>query len=55
MVWYSGCRLTDVGSIDETEEVQQHNCWDDHEVNLGSQLGLCFGIELNERIAISII
>jgi hypothetical protein len=30
------CRLTDVGSIDEAEEIKDEDCRDDHEVDLST-------------------
>lgn len=37
--------LTDVGSVNEAEEVEDCYGWDDVQVNLPSQAGLCFRVK----------
>ena len=44
--------LTDVGSVDEAEQVEQGDCGYDHEVNLEPQLGFGFGVDVHERVAV---
>lgn len=45
--------LTDVGTIDEAEKVQERNSWDDIQINLQTKLTLGDRIKLNDRVAVS--
>jgi len=45
--------LTDVGSIDEAEKIEQSYCRHDVEVDFPSQFSFCDRVEVNNRIAIS--
>lgn len=46
--------LTNVGSVDEAEQIQQGDGRDDHKVNLSSQLGLGAGVKLDQGVAVSV-
>jgi hypothetical protein len=46
---------TNIGTINKAEEIEHKHGGDDHQVNLESQLGLCLGIKVDERVAISVI
>jgi hypothetical protein len=45
--------VTDVGSVDEAEEIEEGYCRDDHEIDLETEFGLGLGVDLDERMAIS--
>jgi len=47
------CVLTDVCSVDEAKEVEERYRWNDHEVDLQTELGFGLGVDLHERVAIS--
>lgn len=46
-------RLTNVGAVNEAEEIEKSHGWDDEEVNLEPQLALSYGIICDEGLAIS--
>lgn len=48
-------RRTDVGPVDEAEEVEQGDGGHDHEVDLPPQLGLGLWVELDEGLSMSVI
>lgn len=46
--------LTNVGAVDEAEEIQQRDCGNGVQVKLPSQLSYSYGVEFDERVAISV-
>lgn len=46
--------LTNIGSIDETEEVDERNSGEDEQVNLAAQAAFCCWIEFDQRSSILI-
>jgi hypothetical protein len=44
--------LTDIGSIDEAEQVKQRHGWDDIEIDLPAELGFGLGVEGDEGVPI---
>lgn len=47
-------QLTNVGAVNEAEEIEKSHGWDDEEVNLEPQLALSYGIICDDSLAISL-
>ena len=45
--------LTDVGAVDEAEQIEQEDRWYDVQVDLATEFCLSLGIELDERVAVA--
>lgn len=44
--------LTDIGSVDEAEEIQDRDRGDDEKIDLGAQARFGLGIELEQRLTV---
>lgn len=50
--WEWELGLTDVGAVDEAEEVEEGDGGDGVEVELPAQLAFCDGVELDQGVAV---
>ena len=46
--------LTDVGTVDEAEQIEQEHRWNDVQVDFPTEFGLSLGVELDKRIAVAV-